>query len=102
MNQRKHISPEQKVMILRELLENQVPMSDLSEKYQVHPNVLHRWKKELFEGAVDTFSRKRRKESQVEARTTEKLTEKLRQKDELIAELVQDNIELKKSIDGEI
>ena len=102
MNQRKHVSPEQKVMILRELLENKVPLSELSEKYQVHPNVLHRWKKELFEGAVEIFSRKRRKQSQAEARTTERLAEKLRQKDKLIAELVQDNIELKKNIDGEI
>ena len=101
MNQRKHVSAEQKVMILRELLENQVPLSNLSEKYQVHPNVLHRWKKELFEGAVDTFSRKHRKESAEESRGVERLTEKLRQKDRLIAELVQDNIELKKSIDGE-
>ncbi len=102
MNQRKHLTAEQKVMILRELLENQVPLSDLSEKHQVHPNVLHRWKKELFEGAVDIFSRKHRKQSESEARVTERLTEKLRQKDKLIAELVQDNIELKKSIDGEI
>lgn len=102
MNQRKHLSAEQKVMILRELLENQVPLSNLSEKYQVHPNVLHRWKKELFEGAVETFSRKHQKQSQSEARATEKLAEKLKQKDKLIAELVQDNIELKKSIDGEI
>jgi transposase-like protein len=89
-------------MILREHLENQVPLSNLSEKYQIHPNILHRWKKELFEGAVDTFSRKQQKQSKDEARATEQLAEKLRQKDKLIAELVQDNIELKKSIDGEI
>lgn len=102
MNQRKHISAEQKVMILRELLENQVPLSDLSEKYGVHPNVLHRWKKELFEGAVGTFARKNGKESRKEAREVERLTQKLKQKDALIAEIIQDNIELKKSIDGEI
>ena len=101
MNQRKHVSAEQKVMILRELLDNQVPLSDLSEKYHVHANVLHRWKKELFEGAVDTFSRRHRKASQEEAGVLERLAEKLRQKDRLIAELVQDNIELKKNIDGE-
>lgn len=102
MNQRRHISAEQKVIILRELLENEASLADLSEKYQVHPNVLHRWKKELFEGAVDIFSRKHRKESAEENRTVERLTEKLKQKDGLIAELVQDNIELRKSIDGEI
>ena len=32
MKQRKHYSAEQKVMILRELLENNVPISQLAEK----------------------------------------------------------------------
>ena len=102
MNQRKHLSPEQKVMILRELLENQIPLSELAEKYHIHPNNLHNWKKELFEGAVETFSRKRRKQSEEEARVVEKLEKKVQAKDKLIAELVQENIELKKSTDGEI
>ena len=57
MSQRKHISPQQKVIILREHLENQVPLSDVSERYGVHINLLYRWKKELFEAAADVFSR---------------------------------------------
>jgi transposase len=100
MSQRKHISAAEKVMILREHLENQVSISALSEKYQIHPNVLHRWKKELFEGAVETFGRKQVRESAEEKRTSERLKEKLREKDKLIAELVQDNVSLKKSVDG--
>ena len=101
MNQRKHISPQQKVIVLREHLENQVPLSDLSEKYQVHINLLYRWKKELFEGAADIFARKHDKQSAADSRATDRLTEKLRAKDKLIAELVQDNIELKKSLNGD-
>lgn len=48
MEKRKHLSPQQKVIILREHLENQVPLSQLSERYQVHVNVLYKWKKKLF------------------------------------------------------
>ena len=49
--ERKIYSPEQKVIIIRELLENNVPISQLAEKYQVHPNDIYNWKKKLFEGA---------------------------------------------------
>lgn len=57
--QRKHYSPEQKVLILRELLENNVPISQLAEKYQVHVNDIYNWKKKLFEGAAkDIFQSK--------------------------------------------
>jgi transposase-like protein len=56
MEKRKHLSPQQKVIILREHLENQVPLSQLSERYQVHVNVLYKWKKQLFEEAVRIFS----------------------------------------------
>ena len=96
MNQRKHISPQQKVIILREHLENQIPLSALSENHDVHINLLYRWKKELFEGAAEIFTAKQKKQSASEVRSTERLSEKLREKDTLIAELVQDNIELKK------
>ena len=96
MSQRKHISPQQKVIILREHLENQVPLSDLSERYGVHINLLYCWEKELFEGAGDIFSRKQEKESAADTRLAARLTEKLRAKDKLIDELVQDNIALKK------
>lgn len=101
MNQRKHISPQQKVIILREHLENQIRLSELSEKHDVHINLLYRWKKELFEGAAEIFRPKQNKQSATAARSTERLSAKLREKDTLIAELVQDNIELKKSLNGD-
>jgi transposase-like protein len=100
MSQRKHLSPQQKVIMLREHLENQVPLSELSEKYDVNINLLYRWKKELFEGAAEIFTAKQKKLSASETRAIDRLTDKLRDKDKLIAELVQDNIELKKSLNG--
>jgi len=58
VKERKHYNPEQKVLILRELLENNVPVSELSEKYHIHPNDIYNWKKKLFESAADIFTPK--------------------------------------------
>ncbi len=45
MSQRKHLTGEQKAIILRELLENNVSLSELAEKYQVQINLIRRWNK---------------------------------------------------------
>ena len=100
MSKRKHLSPQQKVIILRELLENQVPISQLAEKYQVHTNDIYNWKKKLFEQAEDVFSSKQKPNFSVQNEKQQKLELKLKQKDEIIAELVQENIMIKKNIDG--
>lgn len=102
--ERKHYSPEQKVLILRELLENNVSISQLAEKYQVHINDIYNWKKKLFEGAKGTFQQKpsNQKQTSLEQKKIEKLESKLRDREEAIAILLKENIEIKKSINGEI
>lgn len=103
MNHRKHLSPEQKTIILRELLENQVPISQLAEKYNIHVNDIYRWKKQLFEGAAIILKSKAGKprQSSVQDRKIDQLEKKLKQRDEVISEIVQENIELKKNLNGE-
>ena len=49
MRQRKSFTPEKKVSILREYLLDNVPVSDLCDKYGLNPNVFYRWQKEMFE-----------------------------------------------------
>ena len=100
MSKRKHLTPQQKVIILRELLENQVPISQLAEKYQVHTNDIYNWKKKLFEQAEDAFSSKQKPNIARQDEKQQKLEQKLKLKDEIIAELVQENIMIKKNIDG--
>ncbi|MDQ3020196.1 MAG: transposase [Bacteroidota bacterium] len=53
MSERKRYSAEQKVIILRDLLENNIPISQLAEKHNVHVNDIYNWKKKLFESAAD-------------------------------------------------
>lgn len=98
--ERKIITAETKAEILRELLENQVPAADLSERYGVNVNSIYNWRKQLFEAAADIFSAKHERASEKEQAATARLEEQLQKKDTLIAELVQDNIALKKKSNG--
>ena len=102
MKKRFHYTAENKVKILREHLDNQVPISELAERYGVHPTMLYKWKKELFEGALETFSHKYMKSNKKQDLKTKALEEKLKKKDSLIAELLEENIKLKKNFSGEI
>lgn len=98
-NKKRMFTAEQKVRILREHLDNQVPVSELCERYNIQPNSFYTWKKKLFEGAVQTFNTQplRRNQSQID-----KLEKKLQDRDSLISTLVSENIGLKKNLNGEI
>jgi len=96
MSKRKHLTPEQNMLILRELLENQTPISQLADKYEIHPNDIYIWKKKLFESAKDVFYLKVKSNVFATEEKQRKLEEKLNQRDKIIAELVNENITLKK------
>lgn len=98
-NSRRKFTAEQKVRILREHLENQVPISTLCERYHIHPNNFYRWKKQLFEGALSSFDSKKKNKTD---ESIKRLEEKLKERDKVISEIVTENIELKKNLNGEI
>jgi len=104
MSERKHYNPDQKVVILRELLENRVPISQLAEKYGVHPNDIYNWKKKLFESAANIFTNKPTGgvSSSIAEKKISKLEETLRKREEAIAYLVNETIQVKKNCNGEI
>ncbi len=99
MRKRRKISSSQKMLIIRELLENQESISELAEKYSISIQDIYRWKKQLFE-STEIFDRKTRsKESPLEKKS-KALEEKVQQKDSVISELVEENIELRKKYNG--
>lgn len=101
MEQKKRMNAQEKMMILRELLENKVSIGELAEKYGLHPNVIYSWKKILFEKGEELFSEQRQKKSGKAEEKILRLEAKLKDKDALISEIVEDNIRLKKSMNGE-
>ena len=99
MRKRRKISSSRKMLIIRELLENQVSISELAEKHSVSIQDIYRFKKQLFE-STEIFDRKTRsKESPLEKKSKE-LNDKIQQKDSVISELVEENIELRKKYNG--
>lgn len=105
MSNQKRLSSEKKVMILREHLENQVPVSELSERYSIQASSIYNWKKSLFESAAETLSGKHKKPKPVSVKITRRIEEletTLRRREALISEIVEDNIELKKKSLGVI
>jgi len=101
MGRRKRYTSEEKIKILREVLEDGKTISGTAEKYGVHPNQIMNWRKQLFEGGQEVFQIKR---SDISEKAIEKQTraleEKLRHKDNVIAELAQELLELKKKYPG--
>ena len=102
-NERKHHTPEEKVAILRRHLIDKVPVSNLREEYRLHPTVFYRWLKQFFENGAAAFGPAPRADKQVEAceQRIAFLEGKLKKKDEVLAELMEEDVALKKSL-GEI
>jgi transposase-like protein len=61
MGQRKRYTGEEKVKILRELLEDGKPVSQVAESYGVHPNLILNWRRER--SSRNSCSRERRRPS---------------------------------------
>jgi len=99
--QRKNYSPEEKVIILKKHLLEKVPVSDLCDQYGLHPTVFHRWMKEFFENAALAFQKDKDTRSLKLEKKMAKLEGKLAQKNEVLAELMEEHVKLKKSL-GEI
>jgi transposase len=102
MSKRKNYSAEEKVRIIRDYLENGISIGQLCEKYDLHPNIIYKWKKDLFEGALKTFSGEHKQKKPKENKRILQLETKLKARDSLISEIVSENVMLKKNISGEI
>jgi len=74
-----------------------VSVSDLSEKYGVHPNSIHQLKKQLFEGAVAVLDPKTEHLKERQAANLQKYHQREEAAlNEVIAELTKENLKLKK------
>jgi len=59
MSKRKRYTAEEKMKILRDVLEDGKSVSNVAEACGIHPNNILKWRKQLFEGGVQTFQIKR-------------------------------------------
>jgi transposase len=98
---RKNYTPPEKVAILRRHLIDKVPVSDLCDEYQLQPTLFYAWQKLFFENGASAFERKNGSADQTLQKTIAALREKLQRKNEVVAELMEEHIQLKKEL-GEL
>ena len=95
---RRQFSSQDKVRIIKQHLVEKTPVSDLCDKHGILPTQLYQWQKDFFERAVDVFDRKPDKAvTRLERRNTE-LEEKLTRKNEVLSELMEAHVTLKKTL----
>jgi transposase-like protein len=100
---RRHFSAEQKAQIVRRHVSGKEPISDLADEFELQPSQIHAWVKQVLDQAARAFDRSPgvRRADGAKERQIEQLQAKLVQKNEVIAELLEENLRAKKSI-GEL
>ena len=94
-------SHEQKVSAVRRHLIEKVSVSQLCDELKIHPNQYYEWQRLFFENGEAAFKKDNAKESHVFEDKIDKLEKRIVHKDSVIAEIISENIELKKNL-GEI
>jgi len=97
---RKFSSPE-KVRILKRHFLEKVAVSDLCDELGLQPTVFYRWQAEFFEKSANVFDRAPTKNHSREEEKVSRLEAKLTQKNEVLSELMEEPLKLKKNL-GEL
>lgn len=101
---RRKFSAEDKAAILRKHLVDKSPVSDVCDEYGIQPSVFYGWQRQLMENmatALDGGAGRRRERNGLEEKLTRKvdaLEAKLAKKDNVIAEVTEEFVRLKKSL----
>jgi len=101
---RRKFSAEDKAAILRKHLVDKSPVSDVCDEYGIQPSVFYGWQRQLMENmatALDGGAGGRRQRNGLEEKLTRKvdaLEAKLAKKDNVIAEVTEEFVCLKKSL----
>ena len=100
---RRQFTGQQKVEIVKRHLIDGVAVSQLCEEYQIQPTQFYLWQKQLFENGDKAFERtgKPERSKAAEQRRIAKLESKIAQKNEVVAELLEEHVKLKKEL-GEL
>ena len=97
--ERRHFTGAQKLAILREHLLDKTPISDVCQKHGIQPTLFYLWQKKLFEDGAAVFDSKAgARQQNADAQKVQALQAKLQQKNEVLAELMGEHVELKKSL----
>ena len=97
---RRRFTATEKAAIVRRHLVDKVPVSDLCDELGLQPTQIYTWQKQLFENAAQAFERPglSSKQEDAKSRKIEALEAKIQQKNEVVAELLEEHVQLKKEL----
>ena len=95
---RTHYTADKKVAILREHLLDHVPVSQLCDQYHLQPTVFYRWQKQFFDNGALAFTGSSRSRASDSATKIAALEEKILRKNEVLSELMEEHLRLKKEL----
>lgn len=97
---RRFFTPEQKAEIVRRHLSGKEAVSDLADEFGIQPTLIHNWVNQVLAQAERAFERPTTKRRQEDAREQKiaRLEARLTNKNEVIAELMQEHVQLKKEL----
>ena len=79
-------------------LVNKIAVSDLCDAYRLQPAVFYRWQKEFFENGASAFEGETLHQKSKENDRIKALEQKLLRKHEVLSELMDEHVKLKKPL----
>lgn len=95
---RRHFTAEEKVALLRRHLVEKVAVSEICQAQNLQPTVFYRWQQEFFENGAAAFQRDTGTQQRRAQERITFLESKIKRKDEVLAELMEEHVALKKSL----
>ena len=85
---------------MRHHLLDKSPISEICDEYGIRPTLFYRWQKEFFENGEAAFQSKKASHSEEDRLRAEikELKNKLQDKNEVVSELMEDYLKLKKRL----
>jgi transposase-like protein len=97
---RRFFTPEQKAEIVRRHVAGKEAVSNLADEFGIQPSMIHNWVNQVLAQAARAFERAsgKRREEEAKEQKIAHLEAKLANKNEVIAELMQEHVQLKKEL----
>ncbi len=95
---RKKFTAEEKIVILKKHLLEKKAVSDICDEHGIHPTMYYRWQDKFFVDGASVFEKSNEKPGVQMTRRLTQLEEKLQRKNEVLSELMEEHIILKKSL----
>lgn len=96
--ERRHLSPDEKLKIIEEARAPGATVAEVLRRYQVDAPSFYKWERDAKAGAREALKGKQRSKVDRRDEEIERLKAELARKRELIAEIAEENLTLKKGL----